>query len=148
MKRYLRNVFIGVLLGLLGGLFLGQVTKVHARNLGQFDSDTDRARWFRSLMQPDNPAVPCCGEADGYYCDNLHTKTDADGKHTNWCTITDDRDDKPLGRVHVEVGTEIEIPDRKLMTGEQIHGANPVGHSIVFLSSAQYVWCFIFDSGL
>src|ERR1035437_3461599 len=104
----LRTIIIGVVLGLLGGLFLGSV---HARNLGQFDSDSDRAKWFKSLRQPDSPNVSCCGESDAYYCDELHTR---DGR--NYCTITDDRDDAPLGRVHIPVGTEIVIPDNKMMT--------------------------------
>lgn len=131
----LKVITIGVLFGLLGALFLGSV---HARNLGQFDSNTDQAKWFRDLMQPDSPSVSCCGSADAYYCDELHTK---DGK--NYCTITDDRDDAPLGRVHIDVGTEISIPDNKMMTGKQIFGTNPTGHSIVFLSSARFVWCFV-----
>lgn len=143
MLSYFRNVAVGVILGLLVGCALGSIRSSHARNLGQFDSDTDRAKWFRSLMQPDNPAVSCCGPADAYYCDDLHTR---DGK--NYCSITDDRDDAPLGRVHRAIGEEFEIPDNKMMTGSQIFGENPTGHNVLFLSTSGYVWCFVLSGGI
>ena len=89
-------------------------------------------------MQPDVPTVSCCGEADAYWCDGIHVK---EGK--TYCTITDDRDDAPLGRPHVALGTEIFIPDYKL----KWDAGNPVGHAIVFLSTAGYVWCFVQNGG-
>lgn len=142
----LKVITIGVLFGLLGALFLGSV---HAKNLGQFDSDTDRAKWFRDLKQPDSPSVSCCGESDAYYCDELHSATNLEtNETTNSCIITDDRDDAPLGRVHVPIGTEIVIPNQKMMTGNQIFGENPTGHNIVFLSSARFVWCFVLAGGV
>ena len=49
-------------------------------------------------------------------------------------TITDDRPDEPLGRPHLDVGTEIEIPNKKLKWDK----GNPTGHGIVFLSRAGY----------
>jgi hypothetical protein len=36
-----------------------------ARDNGQWTGSSAAVRqWFQSLMQPDNPAVNCCGEAD------------------------------------------------------------------------------------
>ncbi len=89
--------------------------------------------WYAGLMQPDNPTASCCGKADAYWCDDYYAKS---GKA--FCKITDDRIVK--GRPPVPVGTEIEIPDRKLKFDQK---SNPTGHSIVFLSSGGAVYCFV-----
>jgi hypothetical protein len=92
--------------------------------------------WYAGLMQPDDPTVSCCGEADAYWCDDYYAR---DGKA--YCKITDDRvvSRRPL----VPVGTEIEIPDRKLKWDR----GNPTGHSVVFLSSGGAVYCFVQNGG-
>ena len=111
----------------------------HARDTGQWNLTPPETRyWFQSLMQPDNPGVSCCGEADAYWCDDVHVRG---GK--TFCTITDDRDDAPLRRRHVDVGTEIEIPNHKLTWKD----GNPTGHAVVFLSRGDYVYCFVQGSG-
>jgi hypothetical protein len=89
-------------------------------------------------MRPDVPTSPCCGEADAYWCDEIHVH---DGKTS--CAITDDRDDIRLGRPHRDVGTVFEIPDDKLKWDR----GNPTGHSILFLSSGGYVFCFVQGPG-
>jgi hypothetical protein len=145
MLLFIRNAIIGVLLGLLGGLFLGSVAKVHARDLGQWNdvnSDPEIRQWFKTLMRPDFPDSPCCGEADGYWCDTIHVK---DGK--TFCTITDDRPDEPRKRPHIAVGTVIEIPPEKLKWDR----SNPTGHAIVFLGGGAYgrwVYCFVQNGGV
>lgn len=111
-----------------------------ARDNGQWEnSDPATREWFRTLMMPDNPGASCCGEADAYWADEIHVK---DGK--TYATITDDRDDAPLMRPHVPVGTVIEIPDTKLKWDR----SNPTGHTVVFLSRAGYVFCFVQGSGI
>ena len=117
-----------------------------ARDLGQWEgSDPDTRRWYQTLMQPDVPNASCCGEADAYYCDDIHV---VGGQTT--CTITDDRPDEPLGRPHVDVGTVIEIPDTKLKWDR----GNPTGHAIVFMGrgggygTKRYVFCFVQGSGI
>lgn len=93
--------------------------------------------WYAGLMQPDNPTASCCGVADAYWCDDYYAK---DGKA--FCKITDDR--VVDGRPPVPVGTEIEIPERKLkweQNGKPV--GNPTGHSVVFLSSGGAVFCFV-----
>src|SRR5436190_2124372 len=72
-----------------------------ARDSGQWEA-TDAAirAWFRDLMQPDNPRVSCCGEADAYYADSF----DVQGENYV-AIITDTREDGPLGRPHIPVGT-------------------------------------------
>jgi len=104
--------------------------------------------WYASLMQPDNPTVSCCGEADAYWCDPIHVREEEKQgvrvKITS-CTINDPREDAPLhNRVHVPIGTVIDIPDYKLKWDK----GNPTGHAIVFLSRMQYVYCFVQDGGV
>jgi hypothetical protein len=127
---------VAVIVLLIGGLFY----PVFARDLGQWENGDQSVRdWYRSLMQPDNPTVPCCGEADGYWCDDIHVKG---GKA--YCRITDDRPDGPLGRPHRKIGEEYEIPSNKL----KFDKGNPTGHSIIFLSTAGYTWCFVQNGGV
>ena len=110
-----------------------------ARDLGQWENSDPRVRaWFRSLMQPDMPTASCCGEADGYWADEVHVH---DGKV--FATITDDRDDSPLNRPHVPVGTEIEVPPNKIKWDR----GNPTGHNIIFLATYRFVYCFVQGSG-
>lgn len=111
-------------------------------------SDPETRAWFQSLMMPDHPSISCCGEADGYYCDDVKV---TNGQAT--CTITDTRDDAPLRRTHLPVGTIVPIPPNKLGN----YPGNPTGHSIVFLGinwnisgspGAFNVYCFVQGSGI
>ena len=58
-------------------------------------------------------------------------------------TITDDREDWPLRRHHVPVGTVIQVPDHKLKWDQ----GNPTGHYVIFLSTGNFVYCFVTGSG-
>ena len=115
----------------------------HGRDLGQWEnSDPVVRQWFKTLMRPDYPELSCCGEADGYYADEIHVR---DGK--TFATITDDRPDEPLRRPHIDIGTEIEIPDAKLKWDR----SNPTGHGIVFLGGGaygRYVFCYVQPGGV
>jgi hypothetical protein len=134
--------------GILGAMLLYQCCLAYARDLGQWENqDPAVKKWYEDLMQPDNPAVSCCGEAEAYWCDDLHTKIDYLGKKHNFCTITDDRPDAPRKRIHIDIGTEIEIPDKKMVEGDKGRG-NPTGHNIVFLSRGWSVYCFVLSSGI
>ena len=109
------------------------------RDIGQWsEQDPSIAAWFATLMQPDNPHMSCCGQADGYWADQVNV---IDGQVI--ATITDTRDDAPLMRQHVPAGTKIVIPPNKL----KFDRGNPVGHAIVFLSVNREVYCFVQDSG-
>lgn len=111
-----------------------------ARDVGQWENGDPAVReWYAGLMQPDNPTASCCGEADAYWCDIIRVK---DGK--TFCAITDDRPNEPLRRTPVEIGTLIEIPDRKLKWDR----GNPTGHAVVFLSSGGAVYCFVQGTGI
>lgn len=99
--------------------------------------------WYQSLMQPDVPTASCCGVADAYWADKLFVK---DGK--TYAVITDDRDDAMLGRPHVNIGTEIEVPNNKLKWDR----GNPTGHAVIFLGrggwGVKYVFCFVQGGGV
>jgi hypothetical protein len=102
------------------------------------DADPSHDEWYRSLKQPDAPAISCCGTADAYWCDTWYVR---DSK--TYCRITDDRDDAPLMRPHVAIGTEVYIPDYKLKWDAQ----NPTGHAVVFLGPSLHTYCFVQSSG-
>ena len=132
---------------LLGLLIAGApwCCAVQARDFGQWMNEDPVIReWYQSLMQPDNPAASCCGEADAYWCDIVKTKHDHLGNPHNFCIITDRRSDMPRRRVHVDVGTEIEIPNHKMKRDQ----GNPTGHNVVFLSRGYAVYCFVMGTGL
>jgi hypothetical protein len=136
----------------IAALSLILLAPAHARDLGQWeDSSPEVRQWFQSLRQPDRPDMPCCGEGDGYWCDDVHVR---DG-HT-YCIIDDDRDNEKLHRTPIPVGTEILIPDKKLGN----YPGNPTGHNIVFMGVAYaiggaidgndgaLVYCYVQGSGL
>ena len=121
-------------------LMVVYILHANARDLGQWEAtDPQISTWYRGLMQPDNPSIPCCGEADAYWCDTISA-------HNNsvTCTITDDRPDEPLMRPHVPVGTEIVIPSKKY----KFDRGNPTGHTIVFLNYNREVYCFVQGGGV
>jgi hypothetical protein len=103
-----------------------------ARDLGQWE-------WYQALMQPDNPAVSCCGEADAYWADSFEVDGD---KYV--AIITDTRPDIPLRRKHIDVGTKIVVPNHKLKYDQ----SNPTGHGIIFLSRGDYVYCYVAPGGV
>lgn len=140
---YVLAAVAGAALFVLGAFVYVQIA--HARDNGQWDAvDPEVGAWYRDLKQPDNPSVSCCGKADAYYADTTYTK---DGK--NIAVITDERDDAPLGRPHVPVGTEIAIPDHKM----KWDSGNPTGHNVIFLSNPaadgrRDVYCFVDGNGV
>ncbi len=131
---------------------------VWARDLGQWEKmDPEQRRWFQNLMQPDTvgvgmgSGVSCCGEGDGYWADEAHVRN---GKL--YAVITDDRPDDQLMRIHEDLGTEYEVPPRKIVGMEQRAG-NPTGHTVIFLGVNQYngevkakrpVLCYVQNGGV
>jgi len=124
-----------IALAAMAGLLLFCATKSFGKDIGQWEATDPTVRvWYRSLMQPDNPEVSCCGEADAYWADEVFVRN---GK--TYARITDDRPDEPLGRPHIPNGTEFEITNNKL----KFDRGNPTGHSIIFVAPTGYVWCFV-----
>jgi hypothetical protein len=111
-----------------------------ARDNGQWEnSDPVIGLWFRSLRQPDNPQMSCCGEADAYWADGVEIK---DGQVI--AIITDTRPDEPLGRSHVPVGTRIVVPPKKMKWDR----GNPTGHIVIFLNYGLDVYCYVTGTGV
>lgn len=136
MKPTLKTILIvlGVPFLLVLFWYLLATVEADARDLGQWkDADPKIAEWYRSLMQPDKPTIPCCGESDAYYADKVRV----DGTRV-FATVTDERPDEPLKRPHIPVGTEFEIPPHKLKWDR----GNPVGHNILFVGAGG-VYCFV-----
>ncbi|OYX79543.1 MAG: hypothetical protein B7Y77_01730 [Bradyrhizobium sp. 35-63-5] len=114
--------------------------RAHARDAGQWEGSNHEIRqWFESLMQPDQPTISCCGEADAYWADKIQVE----GEKV-FAIITDDRPDGPLRRPHIPVGTKIEVPPWKL----KFDRGNPSGHAVIFLSTTRQVYCFVQSSGI
>jgi hypothetical protein len=111
-----------------------------ARDLGQWESQpTSERQWFQKLMQPDNPFISCCGEADAYWADSFEVR---DGRYV--AIITDERLDAPLGRPHRDVGERIVVPNHKIKWDE----GNPTGHGIIFIGAGGQVYCYIAPGGV
>lgn len=128
---------LGIIFGIVAALLIGSV---RARDFGQWDqTDFVIRHWYQTLMQPDNPATSCCGEADAYFCDDYYARA---GKA--YCRITDDRPDEPRGRPHRDLGQEFEIPNHKLKYDQ----SNPTGHGVIFLSRGDYVFCYVAPGGV
>ncbi len=113
---------------------------VSARDSGQWDNaDPAIAAWYAGLRQPDNPPMSCCGEADAYWADEVVVEGDK-----VYAVITDDRDDAPLRRWHVPVGTRILVPPHKY----KFDAGNPTGHTVIFLNKNRDVYCFVQNGGV
>lgn len=109
----------------------------HARDNGQWqDADPQVRAWFRSLMQPDNKYMSCCGEADAFESDIFEQQ---DGHYV--AVITD-------GKGIIPDGTRIVVPDNKI----KWDAGNPTGHGIIFIGggrgSALQVYCYISPGGV
>jgi len=115
-------------------------SRAQARDAGQWElTDPDIRQWFQNLKQPDNPHVSCCSFADAYYADKTYINKNGD----NIAVITDDRDDGPLGRPHIPIGTEFAIPDHKMSRKDD----NPTGHNVIFIGGGGQVLCFVMPGG-
>ncbi len=127
------------LLGLLLWLALTMRT-AHGRDYGQWEATDEAVRnWYRYLMQPDNPNISCCGEADAYWADSF---TVEGGK--TFATVTDDRDDALLNRPHIPNGTRVAVPDHKYKSDR----GNPTGHGVLFMNTSGQVHCYITPGGI
>src|SRR5258708_3014915 len=103
----------------LGLLFLLTLPAV-ARDLGQWDNQPIAVRqWFQGLMQPDNPYVSCCGEADAFEADTFEVIGDQ-----YVAVITN-------GKGVIPDGTRIPVPNQKLKWDR----GNPTGHGVIFIGS-------------
>jgi hypothetical protein len=104
-----------------------------ARDDGQWQSRPQFIRqWFQKLMQPDNPYISCCGEADAYEADTFEMEGD------HYVAIITD------GKGVIPNGTKVPVPNQKMKWDE----GNPSGHGIIFIGSQGQVYCYVTPGGV
>src|SRR5216684_631865 len=112
---------------------LVMIASAAARDNGQWsDSPIELRRWFQGLMQPDNPVMSCCGEADAFEADTF----EVEGGHYV-AIITD-------GKGIIPNGTRIPVPNQKMKWDE----GNPTGHGIIFIGPAGQIYCYVTPGGV
>ena len=135
-----RAILRGILLLMLDAVvglvillaFLFAVAQVLARPSAQWAGEPESIRqWFQSLMQPDNPTMSCCGEADAFEADTF----EIDGDHYV-AVITD-------GKGVLPPGTRIPVPNEKMKWDR----GNPTGHGIIFIGSSGQIYCYVTPGG-
>jgi hypothetical protein len=96
------------------------------------ETDPVISAWYKSLTQPDHPALSCCGEADAFEADNF----EAEGDH--YVAIVTN------GKGVLANGARIPVPNTKMKWDK----GNPTGHGIIFLGVGGEVYCYVTPSGL
>jgi hypothetical protein len=120
-------------LGLTFGALLMFAISAFARPGPQWEGlSTDVRDWYRDLMQPDNPFMSCCGEADAFEADTF----EIDGDHYI-AIITD-------GKGILPPGTRITVPNQKMKWDR----GNPTGHGIIFIGNQGQVYCYVAPGGV
>jgi hypothetical protein len=104
-----------------------------ARDYGQWgDQPAYLREWFQKLMQPDNPHMSCCGEADAFEADSFEVRGD------QYVAIITN------GKGVIPNGTRIPVPNQKMKWDE----GNPTGHGIIFIGSGGQVFCYVTPGGV
>jgi hypothetical protein len=112
---------------------LAMIAPAAARDNGQWaDQPAAVRQWFQSLMQPDNPAVSCCGEADAFEADTFEVEGD------HYVAIITD------GKGKLPAGTRIPVPNAKM----KWDAGNPTGHGIVFIGTTGQLYCYVAPGGV
>lgn len=118
---------------------LAMLLPAAARDNGQWgDQPANVRQWFRSLMQPDNPAVSCCGEGDAFEADTFEVAGD------HYIAIITD------GKGVIPNGTRIQVPNFKM----KWDAGNPTGHGVIFLRpeivrpSEWTIYCYVAPGGV
>jgi hypothetical protein len=112
---------------------LSMIASAAGRDNGQWaESPAAIRQWFQSLMQPDNPYISCCGQADAFEADNF----EVEGDHYI-AVITD-------GKGVIPPGTRIPVPNAKM----KWDAGNPTGHGIVFIGPQGQVYCYVAPGGV
>jgi hypothetical protein len=112
---------------------LSMIASALARDNGQWaDSPAAVRQWFQSLMQPDNPYLSCCGEADAFEADNFEVEGD------HYIAIITD------GKGVIPPGTCIPVPNAKV----KWDAGNPTGHGIIFIGAQGQVYCYVAPGGV
>lgn len=145
MIRFFGECIVAWFMGLACGIVISAtlIVTAHASDNGQWGGSPAATRqWFQSLMQPDNPYVSCCGEADAYEADSF----EVEGDHYV-AIITDGKGDIPNG-------TRVPVPNAKMKWDQ----GNPTGHGILFVGpvwvdpdsggAGRSIYCYVAPGGV
>jgi hypothetical protein len=114
-------------------LLLFVVSPAAARDNGQWaDHPAYLRQWFQKLMQPDNPVMSCCGEADAFEADSFEVRGD------QYVAIIAN------GKGAIPEGTKILVPNNKMKWDD----GNPTGHGIIFIGNGGQVYCYVAPGGV
>jgi hypothetical protein len=114
-------------------LLLFAVSPATARDNGQWvDHPAYLRQWFQKLMQPDNPVMSCCGEADAFEADSFEVRGD------QYVAIITN------GKGVIPEGTKILVPNNKMKWDD----GNPTGHGIIFIGNGGQVYCYVAPGGV
>jgi hypothetical protein len=114
-------------------LIAGGIVIAHARDNGQWaNSPAEIRQWFQGLMQPDNPVMSCCGEADAFEADSFEVEGD------HYVAIITD------GHGTIANGTRVQVPNQKMKWDK----GNPTGHGIIFMGSGRQIYCYVTPGGV
>jgi hypothetical protein len=103
------------------------------RDSGQWTGASASVRqWFQTLMQPDNPSISCCGEADAFEADTFEVEGD------HYVAVVTD------GKGVIADGTRIPVPNNKM----KFDAGNPTGHGIIFIGAEGQVYCYVAPGGV
>jgi len=94
-------------------------------------------KWFRELMQPDNPGFSCCGEADSYEADLY----EQDGE--SYIAIITGQG-PAVNKLRIPEGTRLRVPITKIKWDK----GNPTGHGIIFVGRDYTIFCYVPPAGI
>ncbi|HLH97079.1 MAG TPA: hypothetical protein VKW08_18365 [Xanthobacteraceae bacterium] len=118
---------------LVGGGFILSQTPAAARPSPQWANQPKDVRdWFQSLMQPDNPSMSCCGQADAFEADTFEVEGD------HYVAIITN------GKGTLPEGTHVSVPNSKM----KWDSGNPTGHGVIFIGSSGQVYCYVAPGGV
>jgi hypothetical protein len=104
-----------------------------ARDYGQWEGQAPHIRkWYQQLMQPDNPRMSCCGEADAFEADSFEVNGD------HYVAIITD------GKGVIPNGTRFPVPNHKMKWDE----GNPTGHDVIFIGTQGQIYCYVAPGGV
>jgi hypothetical protein len=104
-----------------------------ARDNGQWEGSPSHVRkWYQQLMQPDNPRMSCCGEADAFEADSFEVHGD------HYVAIITD------GKGIIPNGTKFSVPNHKMKWDE----GNPTGHGVIFIGTQGQIYCYVAPGGV
>jgi hypothetical protein len=129
-------------LSLAAVIAVGLILPALARDNGWEGTPPHVRQWYQSLMQPDAPAVSCCGEADAYWADDFEVVGDQ-----YVAIVTDDRGDtfsNGATRPHIPLGTRIRVPNGKVKFDQ----SNPTGHGVIFMGAGTTIYCYLPPAGI